>query len=86
MSSKRPRPAAFQDVGRHMLTIRSRQCDTCIYRPDSPLDITALERQVADASMPGHFSGWRVCHSHVDAVCAGFHTRPNTPNLSLIHI
>ena len=42
--------------------IRSRQCATCIYRPGQSWDIEKLERDVADPNMPGHFSGWRVCH------------------------
>jgi len=49
------------------------QCKTCIYRPDSPLDIQKLEADVADSY--GGFKGHRICHHSVDACCAGFWAR-----------
>lgn len=58
------------------MKIRARQCATRIYRPDSPLDLAALEREIADPAMPGHFRGARACHSadwpRRDVICAGF--------------
>jgi hypothetical protein len=35
-------------------------CDTCIYRPDSPLNLKALEDAVRDPHMG--FKGHRECH------------------------
>ena len=68
-----------------MLRVRARQCSSCIYRPDSPLDLEELERQIADPKMAGHFSGFRVCHSppagtgetygNTDICCRGFWNR-----------
>lgn len=58
-----------------MLRVQRRQCSTCIYRPDSSLDIKNLEAQIADPRMEGHFRGSRVCHHSKDAVCAGFWAR-----------
>jgi hypothetical protein len=57
------------------LRVQRRQCDTCIYRKDSPLDLKKLEAQIADPHMPGHFKGSRICHHSKDAVCAGFWRR-----------
>jgi len=58
-----------------LLFVQKRLCATCIYRPESPLDIAKLEREIADPHMPGDFARWRVCH-HADpasdVVCAGF--------------
>jgi hypothetical protein len=57
------------------LRVQAKQCATCIYRPDSALDLAELERQIADPRMPGHFRGSRICHHSKDAVCAGFWQR-----------
>ena len=60
------------------MRIRDRQCETCIYRPDSLLrdDLPALESEIADPAMPGHFAGWRICHTDGgDTCCAGFAAR-----------
>lgn len=48
-------------------------CKTCIYRPDSPLEIEELERQVRDKHVG--FSSYRVCHHSDDACCRGFWER-----------
>lgn len=53
--------------------VQSRMCATCIYRPDSTLDIKALEAQVADNY--GGFDGYRICHHSGTACCYGFWTR-----------
>jgi len=58
-----------------MLRVQRKQCATCIYRPDSPLDLAQLEAAIADPRMAGHFKGHRVCHHSEDAVCAGFWAR-----------
>lgn len=53
------------------MKVQRRMCSTCIYRPDSPLDLSLLESQVADPYMEGHFRGYRICHhaSNASAVC-----------------
>ena len=40
--------------------VQRRLCATCIYRPDSPLDVTALEDAVRDKYVG--FKGYRECH------------------------
>jgi hypothetical protein len=55
------------------MRVQRRQCSTCIYRIDSPLDIKKLEADVSDAY--GGFRGFRVCHHSNDACCAGFWAR-----------
>lgn len=50
--------------------VQKKMCATCIYRPDSTLDIKALESQVADKY--GGFKGHRICHHSNDACCRGF--------------
>jgi len=53
--------------------VQKRQCATCIYRKDSPLDLKALERQIADPY--GGFVGHRICHHSDTACCRGFWSR-----------
>ncbi len=55
--------------------VQNRQCATCIYRKDSPLDIRQLESQIADQNMEGHFRGHRTCHHSDDVCCRGFWNR-----------
>ena len=55
--------------------VQRKQCSTCIYRKDSPLDIKALEAQIADKYMPGFFNGHRTCHHSNNACCRGFWNR-----------
>jgi len=50
--------------------VQKRMCSTCIYRPDSPLDIEKLESDVRDPYVG--FSGHRVCHHSADVCCRGF--------------
>lgn len=50
--------------------VQKKMCATCIYKPDSPLDLQALESQVADKH--GGFKGHRVCHHSKTACCRGF--------------
>ena len=57
------------------LQVQSRQCATCIYRKDSPLDLKALEAQIADPHMKGFFVGSRICHHSKTATCRGFWNR-----------
>lgn len=50
--------------------VRERMCGTCIYRPDSPLDLAKLEGEVRDGF---GFTSHRICHSNpVDTCCRGF--------------
>lgn len=52
--------------------VQKRMCKTCIYRPDSPLDVEKLEAQVMGED--GMFKTHRQCH-HTEgtpACCAGF--------------
>lgn len=45
-------------------------CPTCIYRPDTPLDLERLENEVRDPHIG--FKGHRICHSSSDSCCRGF--------------
>ena len=68
------------------MKIRDRQCATCIYRPDSLLNLPALEAEIADPRMLGHFRGARACHSEgwpsTDVICAGFAERHGDDSFS----
>jgi hypothetical protein len=55
------------------MRVQKTQCSTCIYRPDSPLDLAKLEAAVADGY--GGFKGHRICHHSDNACCAGFWAR-----------
>lgn len=58
------------------LRVQRKMCETCIYRPDSTLDIKELERQVADQRMEGYFEKFRACHHATrSVVCRGFWDR-----------
>lgn len=50
--------------------VQLRSCATCIYRKDSPLDLKALEAEVADDY--GGFKNFRRCHHSSIACCRGF--------------
>lgn len=56
--------------------VQRKMCATCIYRPDSPLDLEKLEADVADGF--GGFKAHRLCH-HASkaepACCRGFWNR-----------
>ena len=58
-------------------------CSTCIYRPESPLDLKKLEDDCRDEH--GHLAKYRICHHHQDAAevcCRGFwqaHREDSTP-------
>lgn len=56
-----------------MFKVRTKQCPTCIYRPDSVLDLARLEAEIADPY--GGFKGWRICHYSDDVCCKGFWDR-----------
>ncbi len=59
-----------------MFYIQKKQCSTCIYRKDSPLDIKNLESQIADKY--GGFNGYRICHHAKKGskiCCRGFWNR-----------
>ncbi len=55
--------------------VQAKQCATCIYRTDSPLDLNKLEAQIKDPHMPGFFKGHRICHHSKTACCRGFWNR-----------
>lgn len=55
-----------------MFQVQRKQCRTCIYRKESPLDLQRLEAAIADPQMPGFFMGYRVCHHSTDVCCRGF--------------
>jgi len=57
------------------MKVQAKQCATCIYRADSPLDLQALEKQIANPLMKGHFNGWRICHHSKALCCRGFWDR-----------
>jgi hypothetical protein len=50
--------------------VQKRMCATCIYRPDSVLDLAMLEDQVRDKHVG--FRSFRACHHSNDACCRGF--------------
>jgi hypothetical protein len=56
-----------------MFKVQQRMCSTCIYRPNSPLDIKELEERVKDPHMG--FKEHRICHHSKDACCRGFWDR-----------
>lgn len=51
------------------MKVQSKMCSTCIYKPDSPLDIQKLEAEVIDSS---GFRAHRICHHSSDVCCRGF--------------
>lgn len=55
------------------LLVRKTMCKTCIYHPDSPLDIVTLEDQCRDRF--GFLVKYRICHYHADICCRGFWQR-----------
>ena len=50
--------------------VQKKRCATCIYNPNRPLDLKALEDAVRDKHMG--FKGHRVCHHSDIACCNGF--------------
>jgi hypothetical protein len=58
-----------------LLRVQRKQCATCIYRPDSSLDLVKLEGEIRDPYDRTFFKGHRICHHSKDAVCAGFWAR-----------
>lgn len=53
--------------------VQRSMCSTCIFKPESPLDLDRLLADIADKH--GGFSGHRICHHSRDATCAGFWAR-----------
>jgi hypothetical protein len=51
------------------LRVQRRLCATCIYKPDSPLDLARLESEVKDRY---GFVSHRICHHSEDVCCRGF--------------
>ena len=53
-------------------------CATCIYRPDSPLDLKKLEDDVRErvrGKPIDFFKGYRICHHSKNVCCRGFWQR-----------
>ena len=50
--------------------VQEKQCDTCIFNANNPLDLKGLLDQIRDPY--GGFKGHRICHHSDDACCAGF--------------
>ena len=50
--------------------VQKKMCSTCIYRPDSNLNLEALEDDVRDPHIG--FKGHRTCHHSDDVCCRGF--------------
>lgn len=50
--------------------VQKRMCATCIYRPDSKLDLKKLENDVRDPYVG--FKGHRICHHSASVCCRGF--------------
>ena len=57
--------------------VQKTQCDTCIYRPDTGLDIKRLEDAIRDPYDPQHFARPRACHTFTGrtVICRGFWNR-----------
>jgi hypothetical protein len=55
-----------------MFEVQQQMCSTCIYKPDSPLDIEALEKRIEDKHMSGFLTTFRQCHHSETACCRGF--------------
>lgn len=53
--------------------VQKKQCTTCIYKSDSPLDLNQLEEEIRDPYVG--FRSYRVCHHSEDACCRGFWNR-----------
>lgn len=58
-SSGPPAPTPAAELA---FNVQAKLCATCIYRPDSPLDLAKLEADVADPNMEGFFRAYRECH------------------------
>jgi hypothetical protein len=56
-----------------MFKVQRKQCSTCIYKKQSPLDLKKLEDEIRDNY--GGFNGHRICHHTKDVCCAGFWAR-----------
>lgn len=52
--------------------VQKKMCPTCIYRPDSHLNLKALEDEIRDPYIG--FKGHRTCHHSDDVCCRGFWT------------
>ena len=81
---------ADPDQGRSRLL--TRQCDTCIFRPGNPMDLSPhrLHDIVEEARSRGSYI---ICHDTLPyhrypharpAICRGFHDRYTTPALETI--
>lgn len=69
----KPKKIRWRVWQKGVFKVQARMCATCIYRPDSALDIKKLEDDVRDHYIG--FKGHRICHHSVDACCRGFWDR-----------
>ena len=60
-----------------MFKVRSKPCDTCIYRQENYDRLNTLEEKVKDPHFEGHFVTYRTCHHHnAEGICCrGFWNR-----------
>lgn len=70
MSSELVKVLADLETAIARFKVQEKQCETCIYRKDSPLDLETLEQAVRDEYVG--FNGYRICHHSDDACCRGF--------------
>ena len=82
LESTHKRPVAYPPIvipgGRSLkpgFLVRSGQCPTCIYHPESPNRVKNLEDRLRDDN--GYLQGYRVCHCERQAniCCRGFWNR-----------
>jgi hypothetical protein len=55
-----------------MFRVQKKMCATCIYRPDSPLDLKRLEDAIRDPFPFDAFRTYRICHHSENICCRGF--------------
>ena len=82
LESSHKRPVAYPPIvipdGRPLkpgFLVRSTQCPSCIYHPDSPNVVKSLEDRLRDDN--GYLQGYRVCHheGQTNICCRGFWNR-----------
>lgn len=55
-----------------MFKVQTKQCPTCIYLLNSPLNLDILEGEIRDGD---GFKSYRICHHSHDVCCRGFWDR-----------
>jgi hypothetical protein len=57
------------------LRVQKTACETCVYRPESPINPLELEESIREkvrGQEIDFFTGFRICHLSKTACCAGF--------------